>query len=147
MTEAKEFITEEGLKNSSTKLFQPNTTLIALVGATIGKTGLLTFECSTNQNIAGLYPKDEDKLTPKFVFYAVQRLYPEFLKLGEGKFRMANLSFIKTLDIPLPPLETQKQIVAQIEEEQKLVEANKRLVEIFDKKVKDKIAEVWGEND
>ena len=57
VTKAEEFITEEGLNNSSAKLFPKDTTLIALVGATIGKTALLKFESTTNQNIAGIYPK------------------------------------------------------------------------------------------
>ncbi len=52
---------------------------------------------------------------------------------------------IKSLKIPLPPLEVQKQIVAKIEEERKLVEANKKLIEIFEQKIKDRIAKVWGE--
>ena len=47
--------------------------------------------------------------------------------------------------ITLPPLKIQKQIVARIEEEQKLVGANKKLIEIFEGKIKAKIAEVWGE--
>jgi len=33
----------------------------------------------------------------------------------------------------------------QIETERELVEANKKLIEIFEKKIKDKIGEVWGE--
>jgi len=54
-------------------------------------------------------------------------------------------STVLELKIPLPPIETQKEIVAKIEEEQKLVDSNKQLIEIFEKKVKDKISEVWGE--
>ena len=42
-------------------------------------------------------------------------------------------------------VETQKEIVAKIEEEQKLVDSNKKLIELFEKKIKDKISEVWGE--
>jgi len=42
---------------------------------------------------------------------------------------------------PAPPI--QKEIAARIEEEQKLVEANKKLIEIFEGKIKAKIAEVW----
>jgi len=42
-------------------------------------------------------------------------------------------------------LSVQEQIVSQIEEEQKLVEANKKLIEIFENKTKAKIAGVWGE--
>ncbi|MCK5592194.1 MAG: restriction endonuclease subunit S, partial [Candidatus Pacebacteria bacterium] len=84
--EAKEFITEEGLNNSSTRLFKINTTLLALVGATIGKTALLKLEASTNQNIAGLYPKNENQLDPIYLFLAVQSQYQKFLDLGDGKF-------------------------------------------------------------
>ena len=55
-----------------------------------------------------------------------------------------HLKEIKEVKIPLPPLELQQKIVEEIEEEQKLVEANKRLIEIFEDKIKAKIAEVWG---
>ncbi|EMB8198098.1 N-6 DNA methylase, partial [Campylobacter coli] len=51
--QVKEKITELGLQKSSAKLLKKETTLIALVGATIGKIGFLTFESATNQNITG----------------------------------------------------------------------------------------------
>ena len=44
-------ITEVGLKNSSAKILTPKTTLIAMVGATIGKVAFLEFEACTNQNV------------------------------------------------------------------------------------------------
>jgi hypothetical protein len=43
-----------------------------------------------------------------------------------------------------PHFETQRQIVAQIEKEQALVNANEQLIEIFEQKIKDRIAKVWG---
>lgn len=52
---------------------------------------------------------------------------------------------LKQLQIPLPNSETQRQIVAQIEKEQELVNANKQLIELFEQKIKDRIAKVWGE--
>ena len=133
--ESKEFITEKGLNNSSAKLFKINTTLLALVGATIGKTALLKFEASTNQNIAGLYPKDENRLDSIYLFLAVQSQYQRFLDLGNGKFKMANLSFVKKLKIPLPPLEIQKQLVAEAEKEEEIIISNKKLIEIMEKKI------------
>ena len=48
-------------------------------------------------------------------------------------------------EFPVPPIETQRQIVAQIEKEQALVNANKQLIEIFEQKIKGKIAKIWGE--
>jgi len=144
VTESKNFISEEGLKNSSAKWLIINTTLIALVGATIGKTALLKFNATTNQNIAGLFPKNIKYLNPIYLFYSVQTLYPKFLDLGKGKFKMANLSFVKNLDILIPDLKIQEKIVEKIESERKIVEQNKKLIEIFEKKIKDKIDEVWG---
>lgn len=143
--EAQEFITQKGIEDSSAKIFPKKTTLIALVGATIGKTGLLEFDCATNQNIAGLYPNKPTELLPDFVFYSAQTLYQEFMKLGEGKFRMANLSFLRSLKIAVPDIETQRAIVAQIETEQRLVNANKELIRIFEDKIKAVINRVWGE--
>jgi len=45
----------------------------------------------------------------------------------------------------MPPLEVQKEIVAEIEKEQKIVEECKKLIAIHEQKIKNKIAEVWGE--
>lgn len=106
-----DYITELGLINSSTKLFKANTTLIALVGATIGKIAFLPFEASVNQNIVGLYPKNISEVDPSYIYYACSMLYSKFLDLNKGKLGMANLTFIKNLKIPIPSLLKQQQIV------------------------------------
>ncbi|WP_052781338.1 restriction endonuclease subunit S [Campylobacter coli] len=111
--QVKEKITELGLQKSSAKLLKKETTLIALVGATIGKIGFLTFESATNQNITGLYPKNLKILNTKYLYYACMDLYGQFRKLGD--FAMANSNFIKNLTISLPPLEIQEKIVQNIE--------------------------------
>ncbi|WP_104709111.1 restriction endonuclease subunit S [Helicobacter felis] len=116
--QVKEKITELGLHKSSAKMFKKDSVLIALVGATIGKVGYLTFESTTNQNIAGLYPLDSCVLNSRFLYFATLGLYPQFKQLGD--FAMANLSFIRDLKIPLPPLPMQEQIasiLSQIEQE------------------------------
>jgi len=145
VTKAEEFITEEGLNNSAAKLFPKDTTLIALVGATIGKTALLKFESTTNQNIAGIYPKSRKTLDSIYLFHAAQQLYSEFMKLGEGKFRMANLSFVREQKIPLPPLAEQQAIVAEIEAEQNLVNANRELITRFEAKIQTTLSRIWGD--
>ena len=47
--------------------------------------------------------------------------------------------------IPLPSLSIQNELIQTIKEEMSIVEQNKCLIEIFQQKIKDKIAEVWGE--
>jgi type I restriction enzyme M protein len=55
------------------------------------------------------------------------------------------VSDLKALPIPLPPLAIQRQIVAELEAERKLVEANRELIARMEGKIKAKLAEVWGE--
>lgn len=45
----------------------------------------------------------------------------------------------------MPNIDEQQRIMATIYEEMTIVEQNKRLIQIFEDKIKDKIAEVWGE--
>ena len=110
------FITEEGLTHSSTKLLAPGTVLVALVGATIGKVGLLRIETCTNQNVAFIKVQETETFTSEFVYYHLMGLYGEFMKIGQGNFKMANQGFIKLLPIPLPPLPLQQSFAQKIEQ-------------------------------
>ena len=49
------------------------------------------------------------------------------------------------IEIPLPPFKTQQAIVAEIEAEQSLVNANRELIDRFEKKIQGAIARVWGD--
>jgi len=60
-------------------------------------------------------------------------------------FKNLNTNQIKHFNIPVPSIQVQKQIITKIENEQKIINANKELITIFENKIKDKIAEVWGE--
>ena len=55
---------------------------------------------------------------------------------------MANLGFVKKLKIPLPSLEIQKQLVAEMEEQEKIIEANKKLIGIMERKIADVLSEL-----
>ena len=118
--EVTNYITEKGLKNSSAKMMKENTTLIALVGATIGKIAFLPFEASINQNVAGLFPIDENIINADYLFYACSTLYSKFQNLGNGKLAMANMSFVRNLVIPVPPLSVQENIVKILDRFDKL---------------------------
>lgn len=115
--------------NSSAKIFEKNTVLIAMVGATIGKTGYLMFPSSTNQNVAGLKPINAN-LDSLFLFYSLQNRYNDFAK--EGGYKIANLSFIKSFPIPLPPLHEQQantDILLTIDEKIEKEKARKQALE------------------
>ena len=124
-----EKITELGLEKSSAKLFKKDTVLIALVGATIGRVAYLTFEATTNQNIAGLYPKDEKQLNSKFLFYALMNDFDKNFGDRKGKFTMANMTLIRNLEIALPSIEEQKKLISIIEKKEKEIDKIKLSLE------------------
>jgi len=72
------------------------------------------------------------------------RKYGRLNMTGTGGLQRVPPDFVKSTLIPLPEIETQRQIVTQIEKEQELVNANKQLIAIFEQKIKDRIAKVWG---
>jgi type I restriction enzyme S subunit len=86
-----------------------------LVGATIGKTALLKFPTTTNQNVAGINVPSNRNYTPEYVFYLIQNLYELFQSIGNGKFKMANLSFVRSLPLLIPPLPLQQTFAQKIE--------------------------------
>jgi len=109
--EAKNFITEKGLKNSSAKLFPPNTVLVAMYGATAGQVGILRFEASTNQAVCGILPNNQT--IPEYLFYCFLFKKEELVAQAVGGAQ-PNISQIKIKNtkIPLPPLPEQQRIVA-----------------------------------
>ena len=68
----------------------------------------------------------------------------ESLKVGVAQF---NLSLKQVSQLLVPNIDSaiQKHIVVKIEEEQRLVNSNKYLIGLFEQKIKDRIAKVWGE--
>jgi len=90
----------------------------------------------------------ENTVTNSYLYYVLSSIdyQNKFTNLTAGG-AMPALSFrtVKEILIPIPERDVQDTIVAQIEKEKKLVNSNKQLIEIFEQKIKDRIAKVWGE--
>ncbi len=63
---------------------------------------------------------------------------------GTGGLQRVPREFVAAWEIPLPDLETQRAIVAEIEAEQALVNANRELIRRMEAKIKTAIDRVWG---
>ena len=96
--------------------------------------------------------KKQGKKKPKYLTEINQNFLAQMMKqLNLNQYAKVggqpsiSQTTVYRLQIPLPPLSIQQEIVAQIEAEQEMVNANKKLIEIYEQKIKDKIGEVWGE--
>mgnify|MGYP001416400699 FL=1 len=122
--------------------------LVARTGATYGKT--LYFDTDETAVFASFLIKLD---LPEYIdhyfywiFAQTQNYWDQANRLVSGGAQpQFNANAIKQLVIPIPPLDVQKSIVKQAREEQKIIDANKKLISIFKQKITDKISEVWGE--
>jgi type I restriction enzyme M protein len=99
---------------------------------------------------ADMYPvrTKPNLLIPEFLLWIF--LSEEFSSYANGVSHRARMPKLNrdqlfSYEIPLPPLDIQKEIVSMIEEEQQLVDATKKLIQLYQGKIKEKINEVWGE--
>ena len=95
-------------------------------------------DCSTIQSLN----KKESSIL--FVFYILKGKQDIIYKLQSGMGQPhVYAKDLKKLKIPLPPLETQEKIVAEIDSEQKAVDECKNLIAKMETKIKTKISELW----
>ena len=87
--------------------------------------------------------KFDDAATQKFVEYYFNAISIEGYITGAAQPKLNQLA-LNSMVLPLPDLETQRAIVAEIEAEQALVNANKQLIARFEAKIKNTINRVWG---
>ncbi len=108
-------ITKKGLDSSSAKILPPGTVMVAMYGASIGRTGVMGKEMATNQAIACGTPK-EGVILGDYLLYYLQSQKQEFIYAGKGGAQ-PNISqgVVKGWNIPLPPLVEQQIIIDQID--------------------------------
>ncbi|BAV94025.1 restriction endonuclease subunit S [Ichthyobacterium seriolicida] len=82
ITNGIKFITELGLKQSSTKLFPKGTTVIAITGATLGKVSLLEIDTCTNQSVVGIIPNEQ--YSKEFIFLWINHIIGKIISSQTG---------------------------------------------------------------
>lgn len=115
ITEASEYITDAGVKNSSAKYFPKGSVAIAMYGATIGKTSILGIDATTNQACAVGTPI-KDITSSIFLYYFLLNEKNTFIKKGKGGAQ-PNISqaVIKEHPLSLPPYAEQKIIAEKLD--------------------------------
>ena len=111
--DTEEKITQKALSECSLRLNRVGDILIAMYGATIGKVAIAGKEMTTNQACCGCTPF---LVNNWYLFYYLMASRDVFIKKGEGGAQ-PNISRVKLVEhlMPLPPLQEQQRIVAQIE--------------------------------
>lgn len=127
----KRTISDKGLKNSNAKILPVNTILVS-TRATIGRVGIAKCNLATNQGFKNIIVMNKGRVFYKYVAYMMTSLKDKMTSLSSGgTFREISKSNFLTLGFPLPPIEMQEQIVAEIESYQKIIEGARQIVENY----------------
>src|SRR5690606_4192382 len=112
IVETKRTISAKGLKESSAKMIPENSVIVS-TRATIGRIAINRVPLATNQGFKNVIIKDHERAIPEFVALALTKLVPTMKAWATGgTFAEISKSKFCELQIPLPPLEVQKEIVA-----------------------------------
>jgi len=132
ITEAEQFVTSQAVKECHLPKVAQNSLLIAITGQgkTLGNSAITRIETCINQHLA--YAQfHSPKIVPDFVLWFMQTRYNYLrsIALGGGSTKGAlTCGFLKTLPIPVPSTDEQKEIVAlfQILEDKQGAAASKQ---------------------
>ena len=112
-------ITEAGLRDSSAKWIPENSVVIAMYGATAGKSGLLKIPCTTNQAVCSILPTPH--LNPLFLLHAIRSKEDWMVSQAAGGAQ-PNISqtIINRMHIPVASKSEQEQFADFVSQVDKL---------------------------
>jgi type I restriction enzyme M protein len=121
ITATKRNISDQGLRESSAKMIPANSVIVS-TRATIGRIAINRVPIATNQGFKNIVIEDSARAMSEFIALAFTKLIPTMQAWATGgTFAEISKSKFCELQIPLPPLEIQKEIVAEIEGYQKVI--------------------------
>ena len=131
-----EKITEKAIECSSAKIIEKGSLLLGMYDTAGLKSSINTKVMSCNQAIA--FAKLDDKITNTiYVYYVIQNLRSMLLNQQRGvRQKNFNLSMIKNISIPLPPLSLQNEFadfVAQVDKSQLAIQKSLEELETLKK--------------
>ena len=139
-----ENITEEGLNNSSAKLFKKGTILYTIF-ATIGEVAILNIESTTNQAIAGIEIKNNG-VELEYLYYFLKSLKYIMLNKSRGVAQNnINLSILRNTEIYIPDKTIQKAIAEKLDNVEKIIYKKNEQLKELNNLIKSQFVEMFGD--
>ena len=145
------YISEEKYLELESCKVRAGDVLISLVG-TYGKTLIVPHDHEPgiiNPRLMKI-TLDQLRVTPQFfvAIFAQETVASQIRAMSHGgTMNILSVRILKALQIPVPSLETQQAIVAELKAEQTVVDANRGLIERFEKKIRTVVRKAWDGNE
>ena len=140
---AQEFVTEEG-KNKSV-LIKAGNIILTNSGATLGYPSILKVDACIHDGFLWFENLSPD-IDQEYLFYVFKANRDKLFALAQtGTQPNLNTDLVGDFEIPLPPLETQRQIVEKLDKQMQALEGVQLLKSEAEKRIEEILAGVWGE--
>lgn len=135
ITDTKEKITDQAIKDSNVKLIPQGTTLLSFK-LSIGKTAIAGADLYTNEAIAALVPLDENVLD-LYLFHLFHSGLIDLTSVGDKAFgKSLNSTYLKEeVKIPVPPKDIQQQIISECQKIDEEYNSTRMSMEEYRKKI------------
>lgn len=128
-----QFISEEGLKNSSAKLVDKGDLLYALYGATSGEVAISKIKGAINQAILCIKTELNTNYLLNYLIHQKENIIKTYLQGGQGNL---SAEIIKAIKIPIPSKEEQNLISNVFSSINQKIETEKAILEQLEKQKK-----------
>ena len=137
----RKFITETAIKESATNLIQKgNLVVVTRVG--LGKIFANDFDVCISQDSQGLIIKEG--IDVNYLVWVLRDKVQEFKRASQGStIQGVTKKQLSAMQIPLPPLEVQREVVAEIESHQRVIDEARQLIEDTETEINAAIGRVW----
>ncbi|MBQ5330080.1 MAG: restriction endonuclease subunit S [Oscillospiraceae bacterium] len=130
--------------NAPKKIAHKNDILIS-VRAPIGALNVADSDCCIGRGLASLSVNNSVSVA-EYIWYALESKVDYLISMGTGStFKAIGKNILFDLDIPLPPLETQRQIAANLDKVTHTIDLCNAILEKLDLLVKSRFVEMFGE--
>lgn len=107
-----ELVTEKAIKETATRLINPNSVLVALYGATAGNVGILRIEACSNQAVLAVCTKT-DYVSNNYIYHWLKQSTKKLISLTQGSGQPnLNKNIVDSLIVAFPPLPEQSKIAS-----------------------------------
>ena len=117
---ASEFVTDNAIDDLPLKWVKANSIIVAISGASAGRSAILGIDAVTNQHCCNL-EINSNHADYRYVYYSLAARYAELRGLGRGARGDLNVSIIKSFEIPVPSMEEQGRIADLLDQFDALV--------------------------
>lgn len=144
LSETKEQITHEAIKECNMKLI-PEGTLVMSFKLSLGKVGITSKDLYSNEAIAAFKIKKTDTVSREYLYHALRNINLKVDGVRAVKGLTLNKAKLKNLQIPLPPLSTQKKIADLLDTADALRQKTQAIIDHYDQLAQSLFLEMFGD--